>query len=166
MLGHWADACFDIVHEPGRHARPEVDVVSSLVHTAMRQYAVISIRTVPHYERLVIAYPDEKTLRDCLAGPSIVALGYSSRQEAEASICRCKPTAQPLCRASIATLAADRMLAVKKFVPRHLPSKGPLGPAKTRSTIWGLLQHTIAAAVVVLYSKNALSAAVRALISF
>jgi hypothetical protein len=68
--------------------------VSSLVYASTRQFAVISVRTVPDCEQLVIAYPDEKTLRDFLAGPSIVALGYRSREEAEASIRRYKTTGQ------------------------------------------------------------------------
>jgi hypothetical protein len=84
--------------------------VSSLVHTSMQQYAVISVRTLPHCERLVIAYPDEKTLRELLAGPSIVALGYSSREEAEANIYHCRTTAQP---GSTVAAEADGTVSLK-----------------------------------------------------
>lgn len=73
----------------------EVDVVSSLVHSSMWQYAVISVRSEPHCDRLVIAYPDEKSLRDLLAAPSILGLGYHSREEAEASADRYTMTAYP-----------------------------------------------------------------------
>lgn len=52
----------------------------------MWQYAVISVRSEPRCDRLVIAYPDEKSLRDLLAAPSILGLGYRSREEAQASI--------------------------------------------------------------------------------
>jgi hypothetical protein len=140
--------------------------VSGLVHTSTRQYAVISVRTLPHCERLVIAYPDEKTLRDLLAGPSIVALGYSSREEAERSICRYGATARPLRRRSMTTLVANNTQTPKEFVFCPLPAKNAFGLGKTRSAICRLLQQTVAAAVVVFYSKNLLSAAVRALISF
>jgi len=56
--------------------------VYELVDTSTWQYAVISIRSKPDREELVIAYPDEDTLRDLIAAPSIVALGYTSRADA------------------------------------------------------------------------------------
>lgn len=140
--------------------------MNSLVHTSMRQFAVISVRTLPHCERLVIAYPDEQTLRDLLAKPSIVALGYSSREEAEASICRCRTTAQPLRRTSMATSVADPTQALKEFVCNHPLAKDRFSLGKTQSAICGLLQQTLAAVVVLMCSKNVLSAALRAFISF
>jgi hypothetical protein len=138
--------------------------VSSLVHIPFRRYAVISVCTV-QCERLVIAYPDEKTLRDLLAGPSIVGLGYSSREEAEASI-PIRTRAQPLRRKSMATSVASSTRALKEFVSNLPLVKDGFRLGNTQSTICGLLQQTFLAAIVVLYSKNALSAAIRALISF
>jgi hypothetical protein len=137
-------------HEPGKHARPEVDDVSSLVYTSMRQYAVISVRTLPYCERLVIAYPDEKTLRDLLAGPSIVALGYSSREEAEASI-PYRTRAQPLRRNLMATLVASSTRALKEFVSNHplATDKFRLGRRRALSVVfcsslsWRLLLSSI-----------------------
>lgn len=140
--------------------------MSSFVHTSIRQFAVISVRTPPHCERLVIAYPDEKTLRDLLAKPSIVALGYSSREEAEASICRCRTTAQPLRRKSMAMSVADRTQALKELVSNHPTAKDRFRLRKTQSAIRVVLQQTLAAVVVLIYSKNVLSAALRAFISF
>jgi len=122
------------LREPGKHSRLEVRGVSSLVHVSTQQYAVILVRTVSHFERLVIAYPDEKTLRDLLAGPSIVALGYSSREEAEASICRRGNAARPLRRKSMATLVANGIQTVKEFVSSHSPEKNRLSLGKTQST--------------------------------
>jgi hypothetical protein len=139
--------------------------VSNLVHTSMRQYAVISVCTVPQCERLVIAYSDEKTLRNLLAGPSIVALGYSSREEAEASIRRHGTTNEPLRRKSLATFA-NATQTLQAYVFTRFRAKAAIHVGKTQSRICGLLQQTVAAAVVVFYSKNLLSAAVRALISF
>ena len=140
--------------------------MSSFLHFSVRQYAVISVRTLPHSERLVVAYPDEKTLRDLLAGPSIVALGYSSREEAETSLRRFGSAAEPLRRKSVARFVGNSTLTVKRFVSSHLLAKNAFTSGKKKNLIYGLAQHALAAAVVVLYSRNVLSAAIRALISF
>jgi len=139
--------------------------VSSLVHSSMWQYAVISVRTEPRCERLVIAYPDEKSLRDLVAASSIVGIGYRSREEAQANIDRCTTTAYPSRRKVTATLVTfTRFLG--RFVSNHESPRGELKLARTWSSIRNLLQHSFAVAIVVFYSKNVLSGAVRALISF
>jgi hypothetical protein len=58
--------------------------MSLSVDTSTICYAVISIRNDSHRERLITAYPNEKTLRQLIAAPSILALGYASRAEAVA----------------------------------------------------------------------------------
>jgi hypothetical protein len=64
----------------------EAAVVNVVVDSSGMQYAVIAgLRTETGPERLVIAYPNEESLRDLIAAPSIVALGFSSREEAAAS---------------------------------------------------------------------------------
>ena len=56
-----------------------------VVDSSGMQYAVIAgLRTETGPERLVIAYPNEKSLRDLIAAPSIIAAGFSSREEAVA----------------------------------------------------------------------------------
>jgi hypothetical protein len=72
--------------------------VDELVDASTWQYAVISVRSEPDRERLVIAYPDQKTLRDLIAAPSIVALGYTSRADALKNIDRCVTTKASLRR--------------------------------------------------------------------
>ena len=57
---------------PSWDQRPEGDVVGRLVPGAMSQYAVISVRTEPRCERVVIAYLDEKSLRNLLAASSML----------------------------------------------------------------------------------------------
>jgi hypothetical protein len=60
-------------------------VVNELVDSSGVQYAVIAgLRTETGPERLVIAYPNEKSLRDLLAASSILAVGFSSREDAAA----------------------------------------------------------------------------------
>jgi hypothetical protein len=115
---------------------------------------------------LVIAYRDKKALRDFLAAPSIVALGYGFREEAQTSINRCATTARRLRRKSTAMLVANGPQSLKDYVASQLLPKDKFSLAKTQSVIYDLLQHTFVAAVVVFYSKNVLSVAVRALISF
>jgi hypothetical protein len=58
------------------------------------QYAVIAgLRTETGPERLVIAYPNEESLRDLIAAPSIIAVGFSSLEDAVAGSRACAPTA-------------------------------------------------------------------------
>ncbi len=62
-------------------------VVTGLVNLPIAQYAVIEARrTESLSERFVIAYSDEESLRDLIAGPSIVGCGFASREEAQAKI--------------------------------------------------------------------------------
>lgn len=59
--------------------------MNELVDFSSVQYAVIAgLRTETGPERLVIAYPNEKSLRDLIAAASIIDLGFSSREEAAA----------------------------------------------------------------------------------
>jgi hypothetical protein len=144
----------------------KVDVMRALLPAATRQFAVISVRTGPHRERMVLAYPDEKTLRGLVAEPSIVALGYNSREAAEAGICSCKTTAQGLPRRSMEASAANRTRALEEFVGDRRSAEFRLSLGGTQGIICSVLQQAFAAAVVLFYSKNLVSAAVRALISF
>lgn len=57
------------------------------------QYAVIAgLRNETGPERLVIAYANEQSLRDLIAAPSIIAVGFSSREEAVAGSRASVPT--------------------------------------------------------------------------
>jgi hypothetical protein len=58
-------------------------VVKQMVDSWGMQYAIIAgLRTETGPERFVIAYPNEKSLRDLIAAASIIAVGFSSREEA------------------------------------------------------------------------------------
>jgi hypothetical protein len=68
--------------------------VNELVDFSGVQYAVIAgRRTETGPERVVIAYPNEESLRDLIAAPSIIAVGFSSREQAVAGGRVCVPTA-------------------------------------------------------------------------
>jgi len=138
--------------------------VDALVDTSTWQHAVISVRSEPDRERLVIAYPDEETLRDLIAAPSIVALGYTSRADALKNINCCVTTKAPLKRllASIhptMTLLTECRAALRRFAV-GFESSG------TSKLMRNLLHNGLAAVLVFFYSRNILSSAVRAFISF
>ena len=151
--------------EPRENVRLEGDVVSSLVHRSMWQYAVISVRSEQGCERLVIAYPDEKSLRDLLAAPSILGLGYHSREEAQSNIDCCTTAAHSSLRKLAATsFTTNRSL--EQFVVNREIRRGEFNLARTWRIARCLAHHGIAVAIAVFYSKNLWSAAVRALASF
>lgn len=59
--------------------------MNKVVDSTGVKYAVIAgLRTETGPERLVIAYPNQESLRDLIAAPSIIAIGFSSREEAVA----------------------------------------------------------------------------------
>jgi hypothetical protein len=67
-----------------------VQVMGELINFSGVQYAVIeALRTETGPERFVIAYPNEQSLRDVIAAPSIIAFGFSSREEAVANTEAC-----------------------------------------------------------------------------
>jgi hypothetical protein len=151
--------------ESARDLRLEVGLVSSFVRTAMRECAEIPVVTDPGCQPLV-GYPDEKTLRDFPAAPGTWTPGYHFREEAQASIDRSTTTTHPSRRRLTPRFVAYSMLSLRKLVSGHLLANGQFSLVKTQSVFCDLLEHAFVAAVVVFYSKNVLSAAIRALISF
>jgi hypothetical protein len=140
--------------------------MSELVDTSSWQYAVIAIRTQPQPERLVIAYPDEKILRAVIAAPSIIGLSYDSRDQAIADIDRCIPMTVAPQRRSAKELFSTIRKSLEKALAVKRRSADRNGLGWTQSFLGHVLQHSVAAAIVLLYSRNVLSATVRAFISF
>ena len=135
--------------------------MDELVGTSTWRYAVICVRSKPDRERLVIAYPDEATLRDLIAAPSIVTLGYSSRADALKNIDRCVTTKVSLKRLKTAVLGTNMTFLT---ILRRLA--GGLGLSGASKVMRNLLHNGLAAALILLYSRNVLSSTVRAFISF
>ena len=83
----WNPACnYSVRIEFHGHAWAEGAVMKELIDFSSVQYAVIeALHTETGPERFVIAYPNELSLRDVIAAPSIIAFGFSSREEAVAS---------------------------------------------------------------------------------
>jgi hypothetical protein len=127
--------------------------VDELVETSTWQYAVICVRSEPDPKRLVIAYPDEETLRDLIAAPSIVRLGYSCRADALKNIDRSAVLNTTL------TFLTDCRMVLRRVA-------GGFGLSGTSRVMRSLLHNGFAAALIFFYSRNVLSSTVRAFISF
>ena len=87
----WNPACYYSVRiEFHGDAWAEGAVMKELIDFSRVQYAVIeALRTETGPERFVIAYPNEQSLRDVIAAPSIIAFGFPSREEAIANTEAC-----------------------------------------------------------------------------
>lgn len=139
--------------------------MDDLVDTATWQYAVISVRTEPGRERLVIAYPDEETLPDLIAEPSIVALGYTSRAHALKNMDRCvtiKASLEQQLRTAIFCPNVAFLTECRVALQRLATAFAISGTSKIMRN---LLYTALAAALSFFYSRNVLSSAVRAFIS-
>jgi len=140
--------------------------VDELVDTSTWQYAVIGIRSEPDRERLVIAYPDEETLRDVIAAPSIVALGCTSRAEALKNIDRCATTKASLKRLLKAASLHPNMTFLTECRVALRRLAGGFRLSGTSKVMRNLLHNGLAAVLILFYSRNILSSTVRAFISF
>jgi hypothetical protein len=96
------------------------------------------------YERFVIAYPDEKTLRTGHCIPMNVALPQ---------------------RSEVASVDANRKSLEESNAPKQ-QSTGRCGLAWTPNSIRNVLQYSVASAIIFFYSRNILSAIFRAFVSF
>ncbi|HVH86271.1 MAG TPA: hypothetical protein VM912_06070 [Terriglobales bacterium] len=126
------------------------------------RYAVIEgLHTETGHERIVIAYPSEESLRDLIAAPSIVAFGFSSREEAVAGSGACIPTAVAYQRMPEAVAGRD--------TERH---QQELGWAELRRETGSALRRlgrflvtscsdVVTSAIVIFSSSNTVSAAIR-----
>jgi hypothetical protein len=127
--------------------------MARLVHSSSLHYADTSSKTDPP-ERLVVPYRDGKCLRDLIEAPSIVGLGFASREEAIANL------------KSFASGAAPSKQKPRMTAMFHAPHEnGDLprrhGLLKHRRIPQGILQSALAAVIALIYSKNIVSAMIR-----
>ena len=152
--------------EPGGICAARGEVMSVVVDSQTQQFAVISVRREPCRERLVLAYGDEKGLRECLAEASIVGLGYRSREEALRNIDNSVTSARASVQNQRAGLGNRIAQLLRISGKRQLPSLGRFNLLKNRRMVVQVLQHGFVFAIVLVYSKNAFSGILRALVSF
>jgi len=137
-------------------------VVNELLDFSDVQYAVIEgPHTETGHERLVIAYPNEQTLRDLIAAPSIVAFGFSSREEAVAGSRACVRTAgayqrMPEAMAGSETERRPQGLSWAEW-------RGETGSAlrRLRRFLVTSCSDVVTSAIVIFSSGNTVSAAIR-----
>jgi len=136
--------------------------VKKVVDFANVQYAVIAgLRTETGPERLVIAYPNEASLRDLIAAPSIVALGFSSREEAVASSRAGAPTVDAYQRMPEAMAGRE----IKRDQPGlyWAERRGEAGSSLRRLARFLVTAcgDVVTSAIVAFSSRNAVSAVIR-----
>ena len=76
----WYAACYCSTRMKHGDEREDVVVNQMLDSSGMRYAVIAGLRTETGPERLVIAYANEKSLRDFIAAPSIIAVDFSSRE--------------------------------------------------------------------------------------
>jgi len=101
----------------------------------------------PFPERFVFALRDEESLRERIAGVSVVGIGLGV----------CKTAAEE--KLAVDCEGDQRGGESPRQDPRHR-----VGLSETRRIARATLQYAIAASVLVFYSKNVLGAALRALV--
>ena len=137
-------------------------VVSEMVDSSSVRYAVIAgLRTETGLERLVIAYPNEKSLRDLIAARSILAVGFSSSEEAAAgrnASLRPPPAWYEQMRDAIAVWS-EKCLQVLKSANR----RAEIGSALRRAAGFLVSSYSDVSttALVIFSSTNAVSSLIR-----
>jgi len=126
------------------------------------QYAIIRASSKHDSpELLVLAYVDDKSLRSLIAKPSIVALGFVSRSAAEAAGSFHQRSAYQ----HMHGMSAIRNAANQRFSLAFHFGRSRLANALTYwkgyRDLYRAAQYIFATAVLVLYSKNFVSATIR-----
>jgi hypothetical protein len=136
--------------------------MNALLQFTKVQYAVIQLSATNPPERLILAYRDEATLFALIAKPSIVRLGFDSREEAVGTD-----------DAVLDKVAGPRRANEREnnpLEPRQLYSGGDRAPERSRFPSlrsWGrgIVQFAFAAALCIFYSRNVLCATARAVLA-
>ena len=125
------------------------------------QYAIIrASSTYDSPELLVLAYADEKSLRSLIAEPSIIALGFASRSAADAAGSFQQRVAFHHIHALSAIRNANQRLSVAFHFGRSRLTRA-VTYWKGYSDLYRAVQSIFAPAVLVLYSRNLVSATIR-----
>lgn len=137
--------------------------MNALLRLTKLQYAVIQLSSITDPpERLVLAYTDERTLRALIAGPSIVGLGFGSREEAVS-------TRNPRLGKALAPASVNEFESARPG--QHQPyDRGDRAAAwssfsSLRRLASGIVQFAFAATICIFYSKNIVSAIIRSVLA-
>ena len=131
------------------------DVMGVLVHCSSLCHAVIQAsHKKDRPERLVISYHDENCLRDLIAAPSIIGLGFASREEAIANLEGHMSDAAP-------SKQKPRITAMSHATQENGDLPSGQGLVKHRTIPQSILQSAVAAVIALFYSRNIVSAMIR-----
>jgi hypothetical protein len=137
------------------------DAMKSFANCPNIQYAIIrASRTHDCPELLVLAYADEKSLRSLIAEASIIALGFASRSAAQAAGSFHQTVASHgMCIMSAMKSANQRFSHAFHFGRSRLTQASK--DWKGHSDLYRAVRFIFATAVLVLYSRNVVSATIR-----
>jgi hypothetical protein len=130
------------------------EVMGALEFSTVR-YAIIQASSKKNPpETLVIPYSDESCLRDLIAKPSIVELGFKCREEAIANLDTVLPGA---------TVAKQKPWGTAMFcaAQQNCELTGNPDLKKNRGIAYRILQCAFSTIVVLFYSKNLVSSMIR-----
>jgi hypothetical protein len=137
------------------------DVMKSFANCPSLQYAIVRASSTHDFpELLVLPYADEKSLRSLIAEPSIIALGFASRSAAQAAQSFHQNIASQHMRAISAIRNAKQRLSFAFHSGRSRLTHA-LTYWKGHSDLYRAVQFMFATAVLVLYSRNVVSATIR-----
>ena len=136
-------------------------VVNELVDSSGVQYAVIAgLRTETGPECLVIAYPNEKSLRELLAASSILAVGFLSLEDAVAGSRVPRPAATTYNQTPEAGGGrTDRHLKGIYGAERREARSSPL--RRLARFLSASYSEVVTTVIAIYFSRNAFSAVVR-----
>jgi len=131
--------------------------MNALLQLTKLQYAVIQLSSITDPpDRLILAYADERTLRALIAGPSIVGVGFGSREEAVS-------TESPTLEKAVSPAPANELESARPGQHQAYCRGGRTAPrfSSLRRLASSIVQFAFAAAICIFYSKNIVSAIIR-----
>jgi len=128
--------------------------MGAVVDCSSVRYAVIQASSnKDRPERLVIAYRDEDCLRDLIAAPSILKVGFVSREEATAKVRGLASEAAATQKLRITTIF-HKSHENSEFADEHRP-------IARRRIPHGIFQLAFGVLITLFYSKNLVSVMIR-----
>ena len=137
--------------------------MSASLRSSSVRYALIRLSCAKDApELLILAYPNEETLRGLIADTSIVGLAFSSRDEAACAAGAAVTKGATPCQADrVARSHAEQRLVHR--LREQLAHRMRFLPLRRLTTT--VVQLGIAAAMFIFYSKNIVSATIRAVLA-
>jgi hypothetical protein len=137
--------------------------MNGMIQFTSVQYAVIQISSIKGSpERMVIAYPNEETLRGLIAGPSIIAFGFVSRDKALASVDGDFLKTDVSRQANETPIAGGNKKGQADSIMDRLLDRFSL--SKSCQKVRSFLNFALASAILIFYSGNIVAATFRSVL--